>query len=216
MHGDWITATATILATLLGILGGYMLSRYQREKRILRFVVMDTEDLAAALRVHGAFEIKFAHFSTTELVLSTIAVRNLGNCTLKDIQFNLKIPGDHSFAQISCAGENSALAAQVIVRPPIKGGLDPDFPMSLPFLNTGEGFRINALYTGKLSECEITCRLPDTTVQTYTVKELYRINGRRNYWKTFFTLIGGACAALAFGLISKFLKDGFLIWIAPS
>jgi hypothetical protein len=49
MHGDWLVAIATLFAAIIGIFGGYLLSKYQREKRILRFVVMDEEDLAAAL-----------------------------------------------------------------------------------------------------------------------------------------------------------------------
>src|ERR1017187_4682034 len=87
MHGDWVTAIATVLAAIIGVFGGYLLARYQREKRILRFTIMYTEDLAAALRVHGNFEIKFADFSTTELILSAITVRNLGNSSIKDIEF---------------------------------------------------------------------------------------------------------------------------------
>jgi hypothetical protein len=110
MHGDWITATATVLAAIIGILGGYVLARYQREKRAIRFAVLDTEDLAIGLRAHGNFEIKFAHFSTTELILSTIVVSNVGNATIKDVEFSLKIPGDHPFARVTCASDNIALA----------------------------------------------------------------------------------------------------------
>ena len=29
MHGDWITATATVLAAIIGVLGGYLLAKYR-------------------------------------------------------------------------------------------------------------------------------------------------------------------------------------------
>jgi hypothetical protein len=69
MHGDWVTATATVLAAVIGIFGGYLLAKYQREKRRLRFVVLAAQDLASSLRAHGDFEIKFADFSTRQLAL---------------------------------------------------------------------------------------------------------------------------------------------------
>jgi hypothetical protein len=210
MHGDWITATATVLAAIIGILGGYLLAKYQREKRTLRFIVMKSQDLASSLRAHGDFEIKFAHFSTKELILSTISVRNSGNCSIRDLAFSLKIPGDHPFSQITCASDNLAIAEQVTVDAPTnRGGTDPTFAVSLPFFNANESFSLNALYSGTRSNCEITCRLPDTTVEIFSVYELYRANNRRNLWKTFFTVALGAFAALAAAFIGKFLKDGF-------
>jgi hypothetical protein len=202
--GDWVTAIATILAAVIGICGGYLIARYQREKRTLRFTVMDTQDLAVGLREHGNFEIKFANFSTTELILSTIVVRNIGNSSIKDFQFTLKIPGEHPFAKITCAGNIHALAQQVNVLPPASV-TDPVFPVSLPFFNAKETFRINALYTGKPSQCEITCRLPDTTVEVLTLSELSRLNERRNYWKTALTIGGAAIGALVVGFGSKLI-----------
>ena len=189
------------------MLGGYLLARNQREKRILRFVVADTEDLAAALREHGNFEIKFAHFSTTELILSTITVRNAGNASIKDIEFSIKIPGEHPFAKINCASSNPALASQVTVLPPVLGGADPVFSVALPFFNANESFGIYALYSGKLSQCEVTCRLPDTTVQVYTLSELYRMNDRRRRWKNVLGAIVMAITVIVGILIGKFAKD---------
>jgi hypothetical protein len=168
MHGDWVTAIATVLAAIIGVLGGYLLARYQREKRAVSFLVTDTEDLAAALREHGNFEIKFAHFSTTELILSTITVRNTGNASIKDFQFSVKIPGEHHFAQVNCASDTPALALQVKVLPPVPGGIDPIFPVSLPFFNANESFRINVLYSGKPSQCGVTCRLPENYCAGFT------------------------------------------------
>jgi hypothetical protein len=53
----------------------------------------------------------------------------------------------------------------------VPGGV-PIFPVSLPFFNASESFRLNALYTGKPSLCEVACRLPDTTVEVFTRAEL--------------------------------------------
>jgi len=39
MHGDWVVGIATVLAAIIGVAGGYLLAKYQREK-ILRFVVL--------------------------------------------------------------------------------------------------------------------------------------------------------------------------------
>jgi hypothetical protein len=67
--------------------------------------------------------------------------------------------------------------------------------VSLQFFNRNESFKLNALYTGKASKCEVTCRLPDATVQVYTLPELYRMNARRDRWK--FGLMMLASASLA-------------------
>jgi hypothetical protein len=208
MHGDWIAATATVLAAIIGIFGGYLLARYQREKRAIRFAVMDTEDLAVGLREHGNFEIKFADITTTELILSSVTVRNIGNASISGVTFTIKIPGNHPFAQINCASSNPALAAQIHVLPPL-GGIDPLSVISLPFFNPNETFRVNALYTGKPSHCEVTCRLPDTTVQVLSLSELYRLNERRNIWKTISTGFAGALLAVALGFGSDILKKFF-------
>jgi hypothetical protein len=212
MHGDWITATATVLAAVIGIVGGYILAKYQREKRILRFVVMKPQDLAASLRAHGDFVIKFAEFSTRQLVLATVSVRNTGNCSIKDLVFNLKIPGDVPFSHITCSSDNMTIAEQVTVGSEGRTGNNPAFAVSLPFFNANESFLLNVLYSGKSSECEIACRLPDTTVEVLTVHELYRANDRHNFWMTVFTValaaIVGTIFALAAGLIGKVLKGG--------
>jgi hypothetical protein len=39
MHGDWVVGIATVLAAIIGVAGGYLLAKYQREK-ILGFVVL--------------------------------------------------------------------------------------------------------------------------------------------------------------------------------
>jgi hypothetical protein len=209
MHGDWVTATATILAAIIGILGGYLLARYQREKRTVRFLVTDTEDLAATLREHGNFEIKFAHFSTTELILSTIVVRNIGNASINDLQFTVRIPGEHPFAQVNCSSDTPGLALHVSVLPPAPGGSDPFFPVSLPFFNANESFRINILYSGKPSQCEVTCRLPETTVQIITLADLGRAYDSRNRWKTYLTvaaaILGAFIATIGGDTIHKLL-----------
>jgi predicted nucleic acid-binding Zn ribbon protein len=72
-------------------------------------------------------------------------------------------------------------------------GADRVFTLSLPFFNVNEGFTIQALYTGKLSQCEVTCRLPDTTVEVYSVSELYRINQRRGRRTSVLMYLGLSC-----------------------
>jgi hypothetical protein len=209
MHGDWVTATATILAAIIGVLGGYFLARYQRERRIVRFLLTDAEDLAAALRAYGDFEIKWSNFSTAELILTSIIVRNIGNQTLTNFSFVVKIPGNHSFAQINCASEAAALLSQISVSPSVMGGLDPEFNVKLPFLNADETLRINALYSGKPSECEVICRLPDTTVQIHKLSDLGRIRDDLNRWKTVLTILSAVVAALALALGGDLLRKLF-------
>jgi hypothetical protein len=205
MHRDWVTATATVIAAIIGIFGGYLLSRWQREKREVRFVLTETEDLAAALRQHGNFEIKFADFSTTELVLSTIAIRNLGNRSVENLQFSIKLPGKHSFAKINCASANTALTEQIVVSSP-PNGADQAFAVSLPFFNRGESFRINALYSGPAIDPQVICRLPDTNVSIVTFSELSRRTVARNRWFGFAGFIigisGGIAAAAVRQLVS--------------
>jgi hypothetical protein len=209
MHGDWVTAAATVLAALIGILGGYLLARYQRERRIVRFVTFDSEDLTAALREHGNFEIKWSNFSATELILSTIGVRNIGNRSLENFEFTLKIPGQHSFAQINFAGENAALLSQIAMVPPLAEGTDPEFRIKLPFFNPDEGFRINALYSGKATACQINCRMPDTTIRIMTINEFSIERVRPTRWMFFIimSLTIGVFVSAAASEVYKWLSS---------
>ena len=213
MHGDWLVALATVIAAIVGVVGGYFLARYQRERKILRFVIRDPVDLAATLRGHGNFEIKFKDFSTTELILSTVESLNIGNASIKDIRFSLKLPGEHPFVLINCSSQNRALAEQVDISSPALGetSIDRVFPGALPFLNTGESFTLNVLYTGKPSQCEVTCRVPDTTVGVYTFSMLSGLYDRRNRRNVVLTgLITAAFASLLVFGIPFIVKQLFL------
>jgi hypothetical protein len=179
MHGDWVTAIATVFAAIVGTGGGFWLARYQRERRAVYIVAFDPEDLAASLREHGNFEIKWSNFSTTELILTTIGVQNVGNKTLEDFELEVKIPGQHTFAQVNCAGNNTALVSQIVVSPATAGGTDPEFKIKLPFFNPEEGFRLNALYSGTAASCKVNCRLPGTTVRFVTFSEFDTQSARR-------------------------------------
>jgi hypothetical protein len=121
----------------------------------------------------------------------------------------VKIPGEHHFAQVNCASDTPALALQVTVLPPAPGGIDPTFPVSLPFFNANESFRISVLYSGKPSQCGVTCRLPETTVQVHTLAELGRLYDSRNRRKTALTILAAMATAAAFGFGGDFLRKLF-------
>jgi hypothetical protein len=56
--------------------------------------------------------------------------------------------------------DTPALALQVTVLPPAPGGIDPIFPVSLPFFNANESFRINVLCSGVVRGLEIDAQRP--------------------------------------------------------
>jgi hypothetical protein len=101
------------------------------------------------------------------------------------------------------------VAEQVIVGAANRTGSNPVFAVSLPFFNANETFNLNILYSGKSSECQIACRLPDTTVEVLTVHELHRVNSRRDFWKTIITVAVAIGTAVAAALLGKVLKNVF-------
>src|SRR5579864_1195657 len=219
MHGDgdWVVAAASVLAALIGIAGGYLLAIFQRERQKLQFTIYDAEDLAAGLRQHGNFQVLWAAsaFTTTELILSTIAVRNFGNCTIENLEFTLTIEGERHFSQITAATNNLALMSQIRVsssNPPLKDsspGIDWHHQVKLPYFNAGEEFRINALYSGKPCTPGIICRLPNTTVNVISLAELQTQLAERRERLTF------KLAALVPGLFMMVLVLAIAVFLRP-
>ncbi|MCP3444081.1 hypothetical protein [Bradyrhizobium sp. CCGUVB14] len=183
------------------------MARYHREKRLLRFVLMDVDDLSSTLRQHGNFEFKFKDYTTSQLMLSTITVRNTGNCSLRDISITVKLPGYHPFAQISCSSDSEALASEVRVTALPTNGTSPEFAATLPFFNPNERFSFKILYDGPSSVCEISCRLPDTAVSVLTVSDLIRLNSRRDRWKTLTSMLLAAALACGGALLGAHSYD---------
>ncbi|MBB4379382.1 hypothetical protein [Bradyrhizobium sp. SBR1B] len=202
MHGDWVAATASVIAAIIGVVGGYFLARYQRERRHLRIVTMETEDLSATLRQHGDFEFTFNRYTTSELILSTLSVRNMGNRSLSDVLFSVKLPGRHPFAKASCFSDDKALASEVAIVRVAPDEDSPEFFVKLPYFNVRERFHLKILYNGGVSNLEIACRLPDTEVEISTAAEQYQKMDRRNRWKTAITILLAALSSLAFAWIS--------------
>lgn len=166
MHGDWLVAIATIAAAVLGIVGGLLLSRYQGERRRVRFIATAPEDLSAALRQHKGFQIRFGSYTVEQLNLASIIVRNTGNMTIDNFQFSLIIPGQHVLAIAQATSANDKLSKSITFDyPSIKESTDPQFEVSVPFFNPGEEFRIRTFADAAPARCNVSCRIRDVSVQ---------------------------------------------------
>jgi hypothetical protein len=176
MTGDWVTATATIMAAIIGIVGGIFIGRIGRERRTIRFVLATPEDLAQGLRAQGSsFEVKLNNTTTQELIVAGVTVENIGNVVINDLAFDLVIPGKHSLAQAQANGDNKKLVSDVNIN--FKQGLpqtDPPFVVSVPYINPGESFKISAYFDGPPQRCTVACRLPGVKIMTETEEAIER------------------------------------------
>lgn len=113
-HTDWGTAIATIVGAIIGVLGTLFVEYFRAERRRIRFIVLQPEDLAKALRSHGSsFEVKINNVSTQTLIAAGIAVQNFGNVIINDLKFDIIIPGLQNIMQVQAISDNPKLASAV-------------------------------------------------------------------------------------------------------
>src|SRR5258708_3126657 len=154
MQGDWVTAIASIIAAMIGVLGGIFIGRIGRERRTVRFIITAPEDLAQGLRARGnSFEVKINNTVTQELIAAGLTVENIGNVVINDFKFDLIVPGTHLLAQAQATGDNVKLLSDVKID--FSSGLpqtDPVFSISVPYFNPGENSRLAPISTDPFSD----------------------------------------------------------------
>jgi hypothetical protein len=184
MTGDWITATATIIAAIIGVVGGVFIGRYGKEKRTARFILIPPNDLTRALRSLGDFEVRFGDFSTHELIAGGVRVENTGNVVLDEFRFKLTVPGTHTLALAQPVSRDASLTSGINVSSIDQfPATDPAFDIAIPFFNPGEVFIINALSDGPATACTVSCRLPAVTIEVVTREEILTRISRRAFIK---------------------------------
>jgi hypothetical protein len=179
MQGDWITAVATVIGAVIGIIGTLLVEYFRKERKSILFVIDAPEDLAEALRSHGStFELKVNNVATQTLNAAGITVQNVGNIIIRDLTFDVTIPGEHLVAQAQAVGENPKLVSAVKIlqsaNPIIGQGNVPYFTISLPYLNPGETFKVTTFYDGSPIRCTVDCRLPGVRIKTVSQEDLQR------------------------------------------
>ncbi len=173
MHGDWVTAIASIIAAVLGCFITYVFDRYRATKKSLRFIVRPPERISQELKRHGTFiEVKIGDAILKNLNVATVTVRNASNVPLENISFDLVFPGDHPVALADRVTSDDKL------REAIKIDFDPQasptnkrFTISLPFFNKGETFDLKTFYDDPPDAPRIECRLADIETRIETAEE---------------------------------------------
>jgi hypothetical protein len=180
MQGDWVTATATIIGAIIGIVGTLITEHFRRERKSARFVIEAPEDLAAGLRSRGSsFELRVNQVSTQTLNAASVTVQNTGNVIINDFAFDVSVSGNHQLAQAQPSSENPKLASEIqiaqAVNPIVDRQHEPFFVVTLPYFNPGEIFKVTMFYDGDLTRCTINCRLPGLNTKVTSAEDVQRI-----------------------------------------
>jgi hypothetical protein len=161
MHGDWVVAIATVIGAVIGALIAVVVWYLSKDRRRVRFVLNEPQDLAAPLRAKGNFEIKFGDRTTRELVSAGTMIENMGNTVIKDFECEIVIPGTHNLCLAEVLTSDDKLRSAVNIT--FAEGLpqqDPWFKIKMAFFNPGESFHVRTLADGVMQPSNITCRLP--------------------------------------------------------
>ena len=172
-HTDWGAVVAIILGAVIGVIGTLVVEYFRKDRPRVRFVVTEPEDLANALRSHSSsFEVKINNMSAHTLIAAGVSVQNIGNVVLRDLKFDLIIPGNHSIMQAQALSSSAQLTSAVgIAFQPGAPQTNPVFNISVPFLNREETFKITTFFDEPLQTCVVECRMPGVTVQTLSERD---------------------------------------------
>jgi len=212
LHGDWVVAVASLIASILGAVLFFLFDRLRASKRKIHFFVSEPQTITGELEGHGReFKVMLGDQVTNELNVSLLLVTNEGNEPIENLNFDITIPGERKIMLAECMSDSEPLKKAVEIsfsdRIP---QIDPIFNIRLRFFNAKESFHIKTLVDGAPAAPVVSCRLPSTTIELTEEKDIYDpYYRRRDIWPTIrgwivkATIIGFA-AYLIFYQLTKY------------
>jgi hypothetical protein len=155
--GPIIAAIITFFATFFFL---------RKRKRVI-FLVSKSEDLTLPLRRESRdVTFKITGEDWFNLNRATVTVKNIGNTSIKDLQFDIQIPGSHNHYRAGIARASNGIRPAIKINwddPPV--WTNPLFHISLPFFNRIESFELFLFFEGTTDECNVRCRMGGVEVK---------------------------------------------------
>jgi hypothetical protein len=158
---EWVPAIAILGPILAAIIAAFV-TRHFRERKRLQFIIGRTEDLTSPLRRSSrAFSLKINDTEVQNLNRGVVVVSCKGNTTIKDLEFDVLIPGQHLVRTSEAIGATPKLA-EAVKAEFVSDGRPSDsdlFHVTVPFLNPGEWFNLRLFFDGEPHDCDVALRM---------------------------------------------------------
>lgn len=167
--------SAIIGATLGAIITATVTIWFVVKRKKVVFAITRTEDLTSGLRQHHQFiSFNIANRAVLSLNKATIHVKNSGNTTIKDLKFDVVIPGNHEFYAAEVDVPDPNLKSSVKVDWKVPGNpFCPHCEVSVPYFNAKESFDLLVFFDGSPELIEVSCRLEDVSSKVVAAIDLF-------------------------------------------
>jgi hypothetical protein len=158
------------LAPIIGAIVGALIAAIVTYSLVVKrksvvFWIRDTEDLTSSLRKHHhAILFKIGEIETANLNRATVSVSNVGNVSVPNLKYEIVVPGTHQVALAEAGTENFQLRQEIVITGTNRNA-DPAFTVSVTFLNPKESFDVEIFFDGRMTNCEVYCRMEELKVK---------------------------------------------------
>ena len=139
-----------------------MLHIFLRERKQVTFLLSKSEDLTLPLRQqsHDVVTFKITDEDWFNLNRATAVIKNTGNTSIKDLRFDIEIPGHHNHYRAGLSNVVPDMARNIKItwdEPPVF--VNPSFHVEVAFLNRKELFELFFFFEGTTDSCKVHCRM---------------------------------------------------------
>jgi hypothetical protein len=165
MNFSWLNILGPISAAIITFVATYF---FLRERKQITFLLSNSEDLTLPLRrqSHDTVTFKITGEDWLNLNRSTVVIKNTGNTSIKDLQFEIEIPRTHNHYRAGLAKVSPELERSIEITwddPP--AFINPSFYVKVGFLNRKEFFQLFIFFEGTTDNCRVRCRMEGVDIQ---------------------------------------------------
>jgi hypothetical protein len=133
------------------------------KRRRVTFWIQNTRNLTEGMRPFVAITMEGSE--VIELNRASVVVENSGNTSLKDFEFEVRIPGHHGNCVGKAESTQPLLERAVKVEKSHSSTSEILVKVLVPFFNPKEVFEVVLFFDNKADECEVRCRMEETDVK---------------------------------------------------
>jgi hypothetical protein len=155
---------APIIAAIIGALITAGVSYlFVHKRRQVSFWVRRTANLTEGLKPYVSLSVEGSEVHA--LNRAAVVVVNSGNSALKDFEFEVRIPGHHGVCAVKAESSDALLEKAVKVVKSYSSVSEILVNVVVPFFNPKEVFEVVLFFDNEPDECEVRCRMEDTSVK---------------------------------------------------
>src|SRR5262245_28710674 len=145
-----------ILAALVGATITFFVTYFVvTQRRALSFFISNTEDLTLPLQKHNRHVVlRVGDAEMLNLNRAFISVRNRGNVAIKDLLFEIEVPGAHDHAWLELTTKDERLRNAFKIQQRQEGSREWKFEVSAEFLNPKEFIRFVIFFDSVSDDCK--------------------------------------------------------------